>query len=175
MSGRGTPGAQERLGTRSHRLAVLLRQPCGPLQRQALQGVKVEPLVQGQELPGDGLGRMGPVSSVASGFPLYPTPALLPSPVSPGRQQVPSRGHQTPPDNSVEHDQRDPRDRYPCPIHLQRLLGCQGPDDGGHGAQVPRAHGGEGSHDFLVQGTLLCPQAPRQLQHPLGIHLQAEG
>lgn len=41
----------------THRGAVLRHQPRSPLHGQALQGVKVKPLIQGQELPRDGLGR----------------------------------------------------------------------------------------------------------------------
>lgn len=54
--GHGTPGTQEGVGTGSHRGAVLLCQLHGPLQCQALQGVEVQPLVQGQELASDSLG-----------------------------------------------------------------------------------------------------------------------
>lgn len=59
--------------------------------------------------------------------------------------------------------------------HLQSLLGSQGADEGRHGAQVPRAHAGERPHDILVQGTQQCAQAPRQLQHLLGVRLGEEG
>lgn len=59
--------------------------------------------------------------------------------------------------------------------HLQSLLGSQGADEGCHGAQVPCAHAGERPHDILVQGTQLRTQAPRQLQHPLGVRLGEEG
>lgn len=86
-------------------------------------------------------GERSPVSFVASEVPLYPTPALLPGP-APGRQVLL--------DSHEEHDQWDPRAQDPRPTHLQHLLGRQGPDDGGHGAQVPRAHAGEGSHDVFV-------------------------
>lgn len=54
----------------SHRGTVRLCQLRGPRQRQALQGVEVQPLVQGHELPSDGLGRIAR-GQVASGvFPL---------------------------------------------------------------------------------------------------------
>lgn len=71
--GCGIPSTREGIGTCSHRGAVVLRQLCSPLQRQALQGIEVQPLVQGQELLGDGLGQKGPCQLSS-----LPSPAAQP-------------------------------------------------------------------------------------------------
>lgn len=56
MGGHSIPSAWELPGTHSHRGTILLCELHGLLQFQALQGIKIQPLIQGQELPSDGLG-----------------------------------------------------------------------------------------------------------------------
>lgn len=85
-------------------------------------------------------GERGPVGSVAGGVPLYPIPALLPSPVSPGGQQVPSRGHQTPPDSCVKPYPGaggTPRPRTPTPLTFSTSWAARAPTTAATGHRSP--------------------------------------
>lgn len=86
--------------TGTHRGAVLRHQPRSPLHGQALQGVKVKPLLQGQELPRDGLGRAR-----------RPCPALAPR--QPTRRSAPSA--------------RSPQEGSRCPLVATERLGTAEP------------------------------------------------
>lgn len=86
-------------------------------------------------------------------------------PVSPGRQQVPSRGHRALGDSRARR----------TAAHLHGLLGSQRTNEGCHRAQLPSADAGKRSHNILIQRAQRRAQLTCQLQHTLSVLLWVEG